>query len=715
MPKFIFALFAIAQFSIHAFAVDPSVWSVNSRSDVLRGDARGVSVAADGTITPSPKLTELYKTEQPYIWSSLIDAQGNVYLGTGSDGRVYKVTTAGLGSLFADLAELSVTALAESRGAIYAATSPDGKVYRIDAAGKADVFFDPKEKYIWSLAVMPDGSLAVGTGDGGKIYRVRAAAAAPEASLLYDTSETHIISLAVDKAGNLYAGTDPGGLVIRFGSDGKPFALVDSPLREMHDLAVGPDGSVYALAVGESASATPTATPAAAATPDSKSVSADKPNPLQPEPPQKSRYDLTGARSAVYRLTPDGGSQIIWSSPTVTGFSLYAHQTGTGVMIGTSDKGRVYSVSNDARETLVLQTDANQISTIVSSGNNLYATSSNQGRLYKIGPELAAEGTYESAVLDAKNDAGWGSVWWRSTGTAEIQTRSGNTERPDETWSAWETVRPEAGRGRVASPRSRFLQWRAVLRGAGSALTEVNVAFLPRNIAPEITSVQVLPTNVGLIANPPPQIDPNIELSGLDPAVFGVPVAQVPPRRVYQRGAVAFQWTAEDRNGDKLIYDIYYKESADREFKLLRSDVSENFLTLDGQSLADGRYTVRVVAKDSPANAAALALSGERTSDPFDIDNSQPTVAVTGTPAASGNSARFVFTASERSSRIARAEYSVNGGDWRSAAPDDGIADGPEERFTIDVPAASPGEYAVTLRVFDAAGNSGNARAVIRR
>ena len=88
----------------------------------------------------------------------------------------------------------------------------------------------------------------------GKIYRVRSAKAPPEASLLFDTSETHIISLAVDKQGNLYAGTDSNGIVMRFGADGKPFGLLDSPLREIHDIAIGPDGSIYVLALGESAS-----------------------------------------------------------------------------------------------------------------------------------------------------------------------------------------------------------------------------------------------------------------------------------------------------------------------------------------------------------------------------------------------------------------------------------------------------------------------------
>ena len=111
-------------------------------------------------------------TDQPYIWSSAVDARGNVYLGTGGDGKIFKVDAAGKGSLFTDLAELNVSALAIGRsGELFAATSPDGKVYRIDASGKADVYFDPKQKYIWSLAVMPDGVLAVGTGENGRIYQ----------------------------------------------------------------------------------------------------------------------------------------------------------------------------------------------------------------------------------------------------------------------------------------------------------------------------------------------------------------------------------------------------------------------------------------------------------------------------------------------------------------------------------------------------------------
>ncbi len=135
----------------------------------MRGDAKGVSINENGTITLAPKLKEVFETDQPYVWSSAIDAGGNVFLGTGSDGKIFKVDASGSGRLFADLNELNVSALAIGKsGEIYAGTSPDGKVYRIDASGKAAIYFDPKDKYIWSLAILSDGSLAVGTGDKRK-------------------------------------------------------------------------------------------------------------------------------------------------------------------------------------------------------------------------------------------------------------------------------------------------------------------------------------------------------------------------------------------------------------------------------------------------------------------------------------------------------------------------------------------------------------------
>src|SRR5262245_41770926 len=112
-----------------AQAGQPIVWETGGRADLLKGDARGVSISDTGVLMLSPKLNEVFNTQQTYVWSSAVDNQGNVYLGTGHDGKTYKITPAGTGSLLYDAAELDVTALAiVSDGSLDAGTSADTNV-----------------------------------------------------------------------------------------------------------------------------------------------------------------------------------------------------------------------------------------------------------------------------------------------------------------------------------------------------------------------------------------------------------------------------------------------------------------------------------------------------------------------------------------------------------------------------------------------------------
>jgi sugar lactone lactonase YvrE len=685
-------LIAIILPAAPARAGGPVVWETNSRAELLNGDARGVSVTDTGALMLAPRVTQVFDTEQAYVWSTAVDAAGNVFLGTGHDGRIFRAGADGRGGLLYDAAELDVTALAVARdGALYAGTSPDGKVYRISADGRAEVFFDPPDRYIWSLAVLADGALAVATGDTGRLYRVRAAGATPEASVLIDLNETHIISLATDREGNLVAGTDPGGLVLRVTPDGKAFALFDSPLREVHSLAVAPDGSVYALALSDAASGPRPATPTPSSTSQTVGGGAVSGTVTtideggsqvtqfggQPQQPQaRSRNELQSARSAVFRIAPDGGSDILWSSPTVTAFAVAAAPQPGSVLIGTSDKGRFSS-------------------------------------------EPVAEGTYESAVRDARFVARWGRIWWRGRGGVELQTRTGNTERPDVTWSDWSAPYREPAGAAVASPRARFIQWRAVLRapagGGESRVEDVSIAYLPRNVAPEVLTIQTLPVGVALLSAVQVPLDPNLEAAGLDPSLVGVPT-QIPPRRTFQRGAVSLQWQAEDRNGDQLEYAVFYRAASEQNFHLLRDGLRDNFFSIDGAALGDGRYVFKVIASDAPENALGQALTGERVSEPVDVDSSPPVVRVGGEPqAGAGGGVRVRFTVEDASGMVRRADVSLNSGTWLAVFPEDGIADSPRETFLVELPLPAAGEHIISLRAFDAGGNVGSARLVVRR
>jgi WD40 repeat protein len=719
---------AASGFAANAFAGEPVVWEISSRAELLKGEARGISVTDTGILTLAPNLTQLFNTEQAYVWSTAIDPNGNIYLGTGHDGKLFRVSPDGKGSLLYKAPELDVTALAVARdGSVFAATSPDGKVYRVTSDGKAEVYFDPADKYIWSLAILGDGSLAVGTGDSGKLYRVRAAGARATDSLLINTNQTHVMSLAVTKQGDLIAGTDPGGLVLRISADGKAFALYDAPLREIHALTAAPDGSIYALGLSEAAStaraasqsagATPTVD-AAAATAVAVTTSTEEAATVQPAQPARSRNDLANARSAVFHIMPDGSSDVVWSSTSVTAFSVVAARGG--VLIGTSDKGRIYFVTDDGRDTLLLQSTEGQISSLFTRGAEVFATSSNQGKLFRFGESVVSEGSYESPVRDAKLVASWGRIWWRGAGPIELQTRSGNSERPDATWSDWSSMYTDAKGSQVISPKARFLQWRAVLHAPGGArrgepeLDDVSVAYLPRNVAPEVLAITVLPPGVALLPQIQLQVDPNIEASGLDASMFGM-VTQTVPRRVFQRGARALQWQGEDRNNDTLEFAVYYRSLNETAFRLLKEHVRETFYTVDGASLADGRYVFKVIASDAQDNPSGNALSGERISEPVDIDNTPPVVRLQSPPQIAADRVRLVFDVEDGTGRIKRADISIDGGPWREVFPDDGIADSQRERYSLDLAVAGSGEHTISMRAFDNSSNAGNISVTFRR
>src|SRR5689334_23075632 len=82
-----------------ARAGQPILWETSGRAELLKGDARGVSISDTGVLMLSPKLTEIYNTQQTYVWSTAVDNQGNVYLGTGHDGKTFKISANGTGSL----------------------------------------------------------------------------------------------------------------------------------------------------------------------------------------------------------------------------------------------------------------------------------------------------------------------------------------------------------------------------------------------------------------------------------------------------------------------------------------------------------------------------------------------------------------------------------------------------------------------------------------
>jgi len=734
----LFSFISISFWIVSASAGGPVFWRVNTRAEIEKGDAKGVSIADNGALTLAPSLIEVFDTKQAYIWSAAADNAGNLYLGTGHEGRVFKVDPSGKGSLLYKTSELDVMALAvDAQGNVYAGTAPDGKVYRITPSGEAKVFFEPKTKYIWSLAFDGQGRLLVGTGDKGVIYRVNAdGTGAPFVTI----SQTNITVLRVASSGAIIAGTDPGGLVLRISPEGKVFTLFDSSQREIRDLALGRNDEIYALALAESAgggatNTAPTAAPGAPTTlppnsGDDGSVTItisdiqviDASGAVAASPTSSSAGGQS--KSAVYRLDANGLSDTLWDSKDTVAFALVADgaaDSGGLVLVGTGQKGRIYQASAGQKPMLLAQTSEAQTSRLIragAGGNQLFAAASNLGKLFRLSSETGASGTYTSSVRDAQTSAAWGRLSWVGEGAIEMQTRSGNTNNPDSTWSDWSAPITSPDGDVIKSPTARFIQWRATLKKAPNSssprLREVTVSYLPRNLAPKINSVTVLPAGVSLQALPQPQADSGADQAGLDPSILGA-MAQIPPRRVFQRGAISLQWQAEDKNGDTIEYSVHYRaaSSSGGEFYPLKTDLRENYYTIDANALPDGRYVFKVVASDSASNPGAHALKDEQETEPVEVDNTPPAVTADA-PRVNGSNVEIVFRAADATSIIRRAEYQIDGGPWKTVFPVDGIADSKREEFRVAVALPDKKPHVIALRAFDANANVGSAQVTVK-
>jgi SMP-30/Gluconolactonase/LRE-like region len=708
-----------------------------NQADFLKGDVENLSIDARGQLMLGPATELIYETPSPFLWAVVPAPDGSLFVGTGNDGRVYRVDAQGHGTPFFDAAELEIHAIALAPdGGLYVGSSPDGKIYKVDRNGRGTTFFDPEEKYIWALATDANGNVYAATGEKGVVYKIgRDGKGTP----FYQTKATHATALLFDKAGNLIVGTESPGRVFRVDASGKGFVLLDTPFQEIRSLRFDAKGMLFAAAVnGRSTGGNAPTVPADSGTPAPTGDSARAPVPSVSVSTEitavavadssgsgassgSTREDRRSAKGAVYRIAPDGLWDQLWESRDDSPYDL-TFDTDGRLVIGTGAKGKIYRLEGDPLQpTLIARASAQQVTAMhTDARGRLYYATANPGKLFRLSAQRSPKGTYESEVRDAQMVSTWGAISWRgsmpSGSHVELFSRTGNTEAPDETWSAWSSAYTVANGSPIVSPKARYLQWRAVLSGSGDGpvLTSVSAAYLQRNLRPEVRSVTIHPPGI-VFQKPYSTGDP--DLAGFDnqstPDRRLMQAAQSPQqssggspslgRRTYQKGLQTLAWRAEDENEDDLSYDVQYRKEGETTWKVLRSAVTDPILVWDTATVPNGTYFVRVIASDAPSNSAENALTGELDSTPFDIDNTPPAITIGSVRMNNGRTV-VTFDVNDDQSPVQRAECSQDGILWRSVFPADGIADSRSEHYVVTIEGAL-GPAGLTLRVTDVLNN----------
>jgi len=695
--------------------VVPQKWEIRSKDDFLKGKFDGVSVSDEGLLSLSPKEEEIQGPAEEFYLSLLVTQAGEIFLGTGHGGKIYKISKTGSADLYFQVPEMDVTCLAQDRkGNLYAGTSPNGKIYKITEKDKGEAFFNPMEKYIWDLVHVDKGVLLAAVGENGGIYEINADG---EGRLILKTEDNHFLCLREDLNGDILAGTGGKGRVYRLSRGRLTSLLFESPFEEIKSIALDKEGNVFVAASGRAVTLKEEAelpVRIRAATEVSITVT--------PTSAQPKEITSLGQKepSALFKLNPQGIAEKLWESEDELIYSLLWKDEEKELFFGTGDRGRLYSVNGDNKISLLIQKNSAQVYGLLPFGSKTYVLSNNPSSLTAIYPDQVLNGEYLSEAIDAYTISSWGMVEWEaevpSGCNLQLQTRSGNSSRPNATWSDWSPPYQKKEGEKILSPKARYLQFKVMLKSQSGktspSLQKISLIYLQTNLAPKITRLTLLPANQ-VFLKPPIQeetiwgIDEDYSEQAKDK---DKEKAFIVPKKEERKGFQTVTWDSADENGDGLLYSILIKKEDEVEWRVLKENWTEQIYAFDTLSFPDGVYLLKVTASDLPSNPPGMQLRAEKISRPMIIDNSLPVI--TNFKADRDKTKLVVsFSAEDSVSSIKEVKYLIRPDEWKTIFPLDGICDSRQESFKITVILPSQFDDMITVKVTDSHGNIGVHRA----
>jgi hypothetical protein len=591
-------------------------------------------------------------------------------------------------------------------GSVLIGTSPNGKVFKVQGEN-VSLFADTGALAVTALVEAANGSIYAATMPDGKIYKILQGKADVFATL-QDTS--HIWALIPDKTKTgFYAGTNDGK-IMRIEPSGQSSVYMKTDEPHIVSLAMSDNGELYAGSSGKGLLYKLTGVGRATVLYDFpgeevKAIAVGKNGVVwaigneygeAPEAPKRSpvagRVQSGGSsggakakpgKGQLVRFDTQGRPEKMLSASEFHYMSLTLDEKGNPY-VGTGAEGRVYTVDENHVTQLVADTDERQIGALAMNGPTHVLVASDPLVVHRVTAHGGPDAVWTSKVLDCGLRAHFGTLSWRSTGPLELSTRAGNSATPDATWSAWSPAL--ATPGKVTSAPGRYVQVRARFsRDPNAVLTEVQLPFVTDNLRPVVTEVSA--AQKGVLARDSKEA---LASSGGEPPKHDA--------------TVKLSWHVENPDQDQLRYRVAFKKEGSnvwRDVLKPEESLTKAEYEWDTVALPEGKYRVKVEASDELANPPADVQKHDLTSETFTVDHTPPTL----TLALAGR--KLKAHAVDGVSPIARVEIAVDGkSEWRPLGPADGMFDSPDESVDADVSSiVPPGSHLVTVRAFDLAGN----------
>lgn len=699
-----FLLWSLAS-AVAAEAVQTAVLTDEGYGEFFQGELSNVSLGSNGEMATAPALEEFVRLDEPAIWAVAVDPEGRFVVGTGNAGKVLRISReAEVTEVFNPDSILSRALAIDSRGDIYVGTSPNGAIYRLPSeGGKPVVHYDPEDVYIWDLAIH-DGALWVTTGFPARLLRLPLDAADDaEAEEWFRARDDHLMTLH-RHGGEWLVGSSSRGILYGVSAQGEARAIYKANEKEIRGIGSAEDGSILVSSYSDAEGARETRiTPADELPPMIVTASADNSG-GSGSSATRTRKQNSG-QGQLIRIDREGVARSEWRSGEGGIFAL-TPITRALWLLGFSQDGKLYGFANRHDWELIHQMPrGGEISEILESpaeNGVFYVFTSNPGAIYRLGGKGDTEGRFVSRVLDAGQVSRWGRL--ESTlsrdGELRVETRSGFTDEPDSTWTAWTAL----DEGIIASAPGRFFQYRLIFpAGSQARFLRARVFHELPNAAPLIADVRML--NFGVEIRSTAGSTPLFDFAAVFQQNASDRLAEVGRDRLKLerrpegslRTAV---WRATDPNGDALVFDVMLRRADSSEWFVLARRLTDPVYVFNAAGMEPGHYQLKIVASDAESNAAERALTAETVSELVLVDAIPPVFRNV-----QSAERRVSFEADGGVSRLVAAQVIVDGDEPVRVRPVDGLFDSPVERFEYELPASAADAPSVLIEVLDESGN----------
>jgi len=433
---------------------------------------------------PSETVQTERRLSNEHIFAMAIDAVGRLLAGISGDKcKLCRFRAGQMETIFEpNDAKYIFAIVTDKAGNIYLGTGPQGKVYQLDLFGKeAKLLYDSLDNNILSLAVGPDGFIYAGSDDRGLVYKIDPRT--KQATVLYDSEQPEVTALLAAVG----AGSEQGDLYVAATSA----KIVDSAEKFASQIIMAGRPEVPSQR-SESASEGGRKLQIANTKRADDADAAKRPPPVsRPAKPPQASY--------IYKITKDGFVNSIFNENAV--FLCLAQQDGK-LLVGAGNDGQLFAVDPASEQQAVIYEDqqASQITAVTVDGNDLYLGTANPAKLIKLGKAFSSQGTYISDLIDAGQPAKWGKLQIEADVPrgckVMVASRSGNVKDVnDPTFSAWTELVEVTEPIQLFCPLGRFCQYKLVLQSeqgrTSPVIREIAVASTVPNLAPTVKSVSV--------------------------------------------------------------------------------------------------------------------------------------------------------------------------------------------------------------------------------